>query len=247
MKASPLALYVQVLVNRCLKANIDNDAALALIKNGNPINLTGDNGGKAEMRIKGVFDEFFGFDVGQAVRDLDAMAPTDLTLLITSPGGSIFDANALYSDLRRRVQGGMTLRAEVQGIAASAAVMPLLAADERVVDEASQIMVHQVMGPLFAFGNVTELKAAHDEINKRLIAAQATLNNVYPARTGAPASTVAGWFAEETWFDPDAAIEAGLANKKAQEEFATNHVDEISQEVVNFTAGLIVNAMETPL
>lgn len=247
MKASRLAIYIQALVNRCAKANIENDAALTLIQNGNPVALTGEKGGKAQLRINGVFDDWFGFDVAAVVSDLDAMAPTDLTMLITSPGGSIFDANALYSDLRRRVGNGMALRAEVQGIAASAAVMPLLAADERVVDGASQIMVHRVMGSLFAFGNLEDLKSAYDEINKRLKAAQSTLNNVYPQRTGQPASTVAGWFAKETWFDPDAAIEAGIATKMAEEEFTDGTVDEISQEVVNFAAGLIVNSMETPL
>ena len=246
MKANPLAVYVQALVNRCAKAGIENEAALKLIKNVQPVALTGEKGGKATLRIQGVFDDWFGFDAKAVIRDLDEMEPTDLTMLITSPGGSIFDANALYSDLRRRVANGMALRAEVQGVAASAAVMPLLAADERLVDEASQIMVHQVMGPLFAFGNRDDLKAAYDEIDKRLTAAQAVLDRVYPERTGQTAETVAGWFDTETWFDPEAAIEAGIATGMAEEK-PDDPVDEISQEVVNLTAGMILNSMELRL
>lgn len=71
-------------------------------------------------------------------RALSEAAPGPLTVRLNSPGGSVFDGLAIASMLRRR--GDVT--AVVDGLAASAASLPYVAASRRIMAPGTMLMLH---------------------------------------------------------------------------------------------------------
>ncbi len=73
-----------------------------------------------------------------------------LTLRLNSPGGSVFDAVAIYNALKRH-EGPVTV--SIDGIAASAASYIAMAGDEVVMPENAFLMIHEARadGTLFVF------------------------------------------------------------------------------------------------
>jgi len=65
----------------------------------------------------------------------------DLNVYFNSPGGEIFSGFAIYSQLKRH--GGRKV-GYVDGLAASAASLILLACDEIIISAGSNVMIHKV-------------------------------------------------------------------------------------------------------
>ena len=126
-------------------------------------------------RISGVLDEWFGMDVRALIAELDKLQPTAITLLVESPGGLVADGLAIYSDLMRRAENGVTVTAEARGLVASAAVLPYLAASTRVLGDGSQIMVHSPWGGIFWIGSSAEIRAEADRVNQWALEAATAL------------------------------------------------------------------------
>src|SRR3546814_12362890 len=83
-----------------------------------------------ELRI---YDDigFWGKTAADFVEELDAAAAkaSMIIVAINSGGGSVFDAFAMYNALRRYA-GRIELKGRVDGVAASAATLPLIARSE---------------------------------------------------------------------------------------------------------------------
>ena len=140
------------------------------------------DGDRHRARLSGVMDGMFGFDVQAFIRALDAGKPTALDLVISSPGGSLQDGLALYDHLRSRVRNGMELTARVEGIAASAATFPLLAADTRTASESAQVMVHAASGGFIAYGGRDEIEKAAAQALAAFDAAESSMRSIYKER-----------------------------------------------------------------
>ena len=170
----------------------------------------GEDGNAVEMRISGVLDPWFGVDVRDLIAELDKQQPTAITLLIESPGGLVSDGLAIYSDLMRRAENGVTITAEARGVVASAAVLPYLAASTRIMGDGSQIMVHEPWGGLMWFGTSSEIRAEADRVVNGLDAATATYAEAIVKGTGKTAAAVAKWLKTDTWFTASEAEKAGF-------------------------------------
>jgi hypothetical protein len=95
----------------------------------------------------------------------------------------------------------------VDGVAASAASLVALAADEIVVSAYGQVMLHNARGGLY--GTAEELRSAADALGKL----NSTMAEFYADRAG---GTAAGWsaaMARESWFTAQEALDAGLATR----------------------------------
>jgi len=127
-----------------------------------------------------------------------------IDLRLNSPGGSVFDAVAIYNALKRH-EGTVTVW--IDGIAASAASYIAMAGDEIVMPENAFLMIHDPSG--LVMGTAADMRDMAETLDK--IAASMTRG--YAQRSGRPEEEIAALLAAETWFDAAEALAAGLATR----------------------------------
>lgn len=162
---------------------------------------------------------------------LKQITASNITLRINSPGGSVFDAFAMYEDLR---QHKARIRVEIVGLAASAASLLAMAGDEIVIADNGFLMIHNAW--TLAMGDTREMsKTARvlSQIDKRLA-------STYADRTGNKAGEVAEWMDAETWLDSEDAVAMGFADARS----SAVPVENLAHDVSAFskTPGVLVKA-----
>jgi ATP-dependent protease ClpP protease subunit len=150
-------------------------------------------------------------DIGEVsakafARDL-AKLPSSVKRLdihINSPGGSVFDASAIYS---RLADHGSQKVVYVDGLAASAASIVAMVGHKIYIRANAQMMVHLPSG--LVLGNAEDMRkaiAALDSITESMI-------NVYAKRTGLGRGELRDLMTNESWFTPELAVEKGFADE----------------------------------
>lgn len=157
-----------------------------------------------------IYDEIgaYGVSAKGFLAELSALpddAPIDLRL--NSPGGSVFDAVAIYNALTRHAG---TITVWIDGIAASAASYIAMAGDEIIMPENAFLMIHDPSG--IVMGTAADMRDMAGTLDK--IAASMTRG--YAAKSGKPEEDIAALLTAETWFDAKDALEAGLATRMAE-------------------------------
>lgn len=156
-----------------------------------------------------IYDEIgaYGVSAKTFIAEIGALeAGTDLNLRLNSPGGSVFDAVAIYNALQRH-DGKVTVT--IDGIAASAASYIAMAGDEILMPENAFLMIHDPSGLVMGTaGDMRDMADALDKIAGSLIKG-------YAAKSGKPDEDIAMLMAAETWFDASEAVEAGFADRVA--------------------------------
>jgi ATP-dependent protease ClpP protease subunit len=162
---------------------------------------------RAEGAEVSIYDEIgaYGVSAKSFLDDIGAL-PDDgpLTLRLNSPGGSVFDAVAIYNALKRH-SGPVSVW--IDGIAASAASYVAMAGDEVVMPENAFLMIHDPSGVVF--GTADDMRAmaeALDKIKGSLVAG-------YAAKSGGADDDIAALMAKETWLDAAEAVELGFADR----------------------------------
>ena len=179
------------------------------------------------VRINGVMGSYFGVDVDDIIKRLDEANPNEIVLLIESPGGTVSSGLALYSDLMSRQKDkGVVVKAEARGTVASSAILPFLAASERVMRDGSELMVHAPWAYLGLVGDLREMQSQFKRMENGLSAAEDRYRSIVVQRTGQSDSTVAKWLDTDTWFQPEAAIKNGLATSAEEVSDADKTDDE---------------------
>ena len=157
-----------------------------------------------------IYDEIgaYGVSAKGFLAELGALpddAPIDLRL--NSPGGSVFDAVAIYNALIRH-SGAVTVW--IDGIAASAASYVAMAGDEIVMPENAFLMIHDPSG--IVMGTAADMRDMAGALDKMA----ASMTRGYAAKAGKPEAEIAALMAAETWFDAKDALELGLATRMAE-------------------------------
>lgn len=134
---------------------------------------------------------------------LRAIGDRDVVVNINSPGGDFFEGVAIYNMLRAHPHK-VTVR--VLGLAASAASVIAMAGDDIQIGHAGFVMIHNAW--VMAVGNRHDLADAA----KTMEPFDSAMATVYAARAGVDAAQASEWMDAETWFNGDAAIDAGLAD-----------------------------------
>ena len=150
-----------------------------------------------EIGAYGVSAKAFLADLGK----LPDKAP--LTLRLNSPGGSVFDAVAIYNALQRHAG---TVTVSIDGIAASAASYIAMAGDEIVMPENAFLMIHDPSG--MVMGTAGDMRSMAEALEK----IGASLLRGYAAKSGKPEAEIAILMAKETWLDASEALEMGFAD-----------------------------------
>lgn len=140
-------------------------------------------------------------------RELRAMAG-DVELRINSPGGDVFAARAMAQAMREH-PGKIT--AYVDGVAASAASLLAVSASETVMAPGSMMMIHEAW--TIALGNKGDFLATAALLEK----IDASIVETYQAKAGGDPAEWAALMAAETWYTAAEAVEAGLADRLAQD------------------------------
>lgn len=153
-----------------------------------------------------IFDEigFYGVNAKQFIGDLKAIDAKTIKLAINSPGGSVFDALAMYNALR---QHPANVEVTVLGVAASAASLVAMAGDTIVMPENAFMMIHNPLN--FAYGNADELREMADVLDK----IGASLVATYANRTGLPEAEIKALLDAETWLNAEEAVLKGFADE----------------------------------
>ena len=134
---------------------------------------------------------------------LRALGPGEVTVNINSPGGSFFDGLAIYNQLREH-DGKVTVN--VLGMAASAASVIAMAADELRVAKAGFLMIHNSWA--VAMGNRNDLRDIADTLTKF----DGQMAALYADRSGIDKAKIAKMMDAETYLSGEEAISMGLAD-----------------------------------
>lgn len=162
---------------------------------------------KADDRAEiSIFDEigFLGVTAKDFIAELKAIKGKALDVLINSPGGSVFDALAIYNALRSH---GSEITVKVMGIAASAASLIAMAGDKIVMPANTFMMIHNPIGA--AFGNAEDMRELADILDK----IGGSLVSTYVARTGLDEKEVRDLLDAETWLTAEEAVGFGFADE----------------------------------
>lgn len=127
-----------------------------------------------------------------------------LDIHINSPGGSLFDASAIYS---RLADHPSQKHVYIDGLAASAATIVAMVGHKIFIRANANMMIHLPSG--LAIGNAHDMRkvaTALDTITESMV-------NVYNKRTGQERDQIRSWLDAETWMSPEQAVERGFADE----------------------------------
>ncbi|WP_159458589.1 head maturation protease, ClpP-related [Roseisalinus antarcticus] len=157
-----------------------------------------------------IYDEIgaYGVSARGFPAELGALpAATPLALRLNSPGGSVFDAVAIYNAIKRH---SGTVTVWIDGIAASAASYIAMAGDEVVMPENAFLMIHDPAG--MVMGSATDMRAMAEALDK----IKGSLLQGYAAKSGRLPEEIAPLMAAETWLDAKDALDLGFADRIAE-------------------------------
>ncbi|HEY3435427.1 MAG TPA: head maturation protease, ClpP-related [Solirubrobacterales bacterium] len=153
-----------------------------------------------------IYDEigYFGHSASDMVNELKGVTATELNVHVNSPGGDIFDGLAIYQALKSHPA---KITMHVDGLAASIASVIVMAADRLVMAPKASMMIHD--GWTMGMGNAAELRAIADLLDKQ----SQIIASVYADRAGQTADFWRDRMRDETWYNADEALAAGLVDE----------------------------------
>lgn len=156
----------------------------------------------------------------------NALKNTDKNVVIklASGGGDAFEGINIYNYLRNLTNH---VTVEITSLAASAASIIAMGADEIIMHTGANMMIHEAA--LMAFGNKSQLQKALNAVES----ADKSIVEIYHERTGLDKQKIISMMAEETWMTADEAIEHKFADKKMQ-----------SKEVIDMDKGQLVASLK---
>ena len=134
---------------------------------------------------------------------------SQIDVYINSYGGEVAEGVAIYNALKRHKAKVRTI---CDGFACSIASVIFMAGEERVMNEASMLMIHNAW--TFAEGNAAELRKQADDLDK---ITQLSIET-YKAHSNLTEEEIVALMDAETWILPSEAVEYGFATSIAKEE-----------------------------
>ena len=152
---------------------------------------------------------FFGEAVVSAMAVQEALdgLSGEIFLDINSPGGVLDTGTAIggaVDDYREK--DGNRVTARVRAMAASAATIPMVRADEVLVDALGAVMIHYPL--VMVIGNATDLREAADRLDNY----EQAMEKMYVQRRDMTLDNVRSAMGEETFFVGDQAVDIRLAD-----------------------------------
>lgn len=159
---------------------------------------------EATVYVYDAIGSWFGIDPASWVPAFNAIKAKNIHLRINSPGGSVFDAEAIYNAIREHPS---FVTAHIDGLCASAATTIALASDEIEMSEGSMFMIHNSWS--CAIGNSRDfLKEAQllDKVDETIVSR-------YVQKTGQRKDNIQNMMIAETWLTAAEALEYGFVDR----------------------------------
>ena len=171
---------------------------------------------KAVIKIFGdiVDDAYYADEVSALsfISELEQLGDVDsIDVYINSYGGSVSQGFVIYNHLKNHPAKVTTI---CSGFACSIASIIFMAGDERVMNEASLLMIHNAW--TLAEGNAAALRKQADDLEK---ITQASVE-AYKAHSSLEEKEIKALMDAETWITPDEAISYGFATSSEKTEKA---------------------------
>lgn len=128
----------------------------------------------------------------------------DINLYVNSPGGNVFDGVAMHSILLRHPG---KVYAHVDGLAASAASVVIMAAAHITSAGGGMVMIHEPQG--VAIGGISHMRSMAEAMER----VRGQMADIYARRTGMPRLKILELMAAETWMTADEAFEMGFVDE----------------------------------
>lgn len=140
-------------------------------------------------------------------KELQALNGKDVLLRINSPGGDVFQAQAMYNILKA-YPGKVSCH--IDGICASAATLVACAAERIIMPCNALFMIHNpaaAYSGMLNLGNLEKFRSLLDKVKE-------TIMNVYQARCPQlTAGDIERMMDDETWMTADEALEKGFVDE----------------------------------
>jgi ATP-dependent protease ClpP protease subunit len=159
---------------------------------------------EATVYVYDAIGGWFGIDPKVWVPEFSGILASKIHLRINSPGGSVFDAEAMRTAVK---QHKAKVIAHVDGYAASAATLVAIAAKEVEISAGAMFMIHDAWGALA--GGSKDMRDYADMLEK----ANESLVTSYVKKTGQAESQVRSWMEAETWFTAAEALKNGFVDR----------------------------------
>jgi len=165
---------------------------------------------KAEKAEIWLYEEIgmWGKSAKDFIMDFKKITNKQVDLHINSPGGSVFEGNAIYNALKT---SDKTITAYIDGIAASIASVIALASDEVVMAENAMFMIHNPSG--ITIGEAEDMRKSADVLDK----IRDTMVGIYAKKSDKSEKEIIGLLDDETWFNATEAKENGFIDVVAEE------------------------------
>jgi ATP-dependent Clp protease, protease subunit len=152
-----------------------------------------------ELSLYGTIDPLWGDVSAVTVRDAIKAAGNAKTIhvRVNSPGGSVFDSVAIHSLLRSHPARKLVT---VDGLAASAASIVMMAGDDIEIATGGFVFVHDPLG--YVQGDAAEMRDMAGLLERM----KGQLVGIYARRTGRTEADIVRMMAEETWMSAEEAV-----------------------------------------
>ena len=142
-------------------------------------------------------------DFARALSDLNG---SDVTVRVNSCGGDVFAATAMYNSLKSH-NGKVTVI--VDGLAASAASIVVMAGTEVIMPANSLMMIHNPMAGLNDYYTADDLSKQAETLEK----VKESIITAYLSRAHVSKETLARMMDNETWLDAQECVDFGFADR----------------------------------
>jgi ATP-dependent Clp protease, protease subunit len=175
------------------------------------------NGDTTEITIYGDIGESWwgeSISANDIKTALKGVETDTITIRLNSPGGDAFDGIAIYNQLKNHKA---KVIGYIDGLAASAASIIAMAADELIMNTGSMMMIHEAS--TFTWGTKADIKKTLNALE----GVDKSIADIYMTRYTGDREELEALVEGETWFTSNEAVEVGLADKVN----STNEEDEI--------------------
>lgn len=159
---------------------------------------------EAELLLYDEIGGWWGCTADQLIADLRGITAPRMRVRVNSPGGSVFEGVAIANALRSH-PASVTI--QVDGIAASIASVIAMAGDRVEMAPQTMLMIHDASG--LCMGNAADMA----EMEELLDLISNNIADAYAARAGGTREQWRQAMRDETWYLPEDAVAAGLADE----------------------------------
>ena len=178
-----------------------------------------------DIYVYDVISNYWGVTPNKFAHALKVANGRDINIYFNSPGGDVFAARAIYSQLERY---GGKVQGYIDGMAASAATLIACACETREIAEGARFMIHRAW--TITIGNSVELS----DLAEYLSSIDDDLAQNYADVSGGTVKEMLAFMDKEKSFTAEEAVEAGLCNCITQKKAKANALDKNRERMSMF-------------